>query len=392
MKLTLFLQRILECYPIGLLARRLDQGMFQGPSGKVWFHTDLGMRSLHSETGRRICQACSTWLEIQEDGTSRVSHNIHEETRLVDDILRLLGVLETYCAPCNKTHSLRVEYHGVLHLFITTSSLAGFEGLDCGDTHRETISISGAKIRFLANRFRVTYARTPLRLIVLIFGGLNDAVSQEPVAQFRNHLQTFSQMIEDHGATHGVKNKLHFSSLYEPPCMRNKPIQMATYNGVIDEVNSQNPGNFFSPDMRGRFRGKGAARKATWRERQPAKQLHLKDAPRQELYRELMGTFLTQKAAELPAQDPEGDENVLLTFDSRAHMNLKRKQKKALRLQRLEEAEAPKTLEKQEKKALKAQLQTEPEVLDQLGQEQGAEEIPPQGSGTSGILTLENDA
>ena len=167
---------------------------------------------------------------------------------------------------------------------------------------------------------------------------------------------------------------------------------MATYNGVIDEVNSQNPGDFFSPDMRGRFEGKGAARKATWRERQPAKQLHLKDAPRQELYRELMGTFLTQKAAELPAQDPEGDENVLLTFDSRAHMNLKRKQKKALRLQRLEEDEAPKTLEKQEKKALKAQLQTEPEVLDQLEQEQGAEEIPPQGSGTSGILTLENDA
>ena len=317
--------------PSGQIRRHLRGGMFDGPQGKVWLKNQLGMISFQKR--RQSCQVCSTRLEINEYGARRICHNTHEESRVLDDILRLLGTLETYCAPCKTIHTLKVTYHETIRLFVTSSSLAGFEDLDCGGGHRETIAVSGAKLMFLANRFRITYSRVPAKLIILVFGGMNDAVSQVPVAQFKNHMELFKDMVISHEVTHGVRNQVHFSTLFEPPCMTKAQTPMSSYNEVIKNTNERSQRSFNSPDMSERFRNK----RNIWREKRPSQQLHLREKTRQELYKELIEVLQTQEVSEPIVQEPEGDDEVMIIYDSRSVEKTKRSLETQLREQKAKE-------------------------------------------------------
>jgi hypothetical protein len=81
-----------------------------------------------------------------------------------------------------------------------------------------------------------------------------------------------------------------------------------------------------------------------------------------------METLQTQKAAPLPTQEPEGDDDVMILHDDQAHVHQK-------------ELEAKK-------------------ALSQMGQEQESEKVNPQAnaepvdqlSNMTGILTLSNDS
>ena len=136
------------------LRRRLQEGKFNQKKGKIWLKNELGMNAF--KLGRRqTCQVCATWVDVEEHGVRAISHNCHEESRVIDDILRLVGVLDTYCSSCRAIHSLNIRTQDTLRLFVTSSALAGFEDLDIGEGfHKETIAVSGARLMFLANRFR----------------------------------------------------------------------------------------------------------------------------------------------------------------------------------------------------------------------------------------------
>ena len=250
---------------------------------------------------RQTCQVCATWVDVEEHGVRAISHNCHEESRVIDDILRLVGVLDTYCSSCRAIHSLNIRTQDTLRLFVTTSALAGFEDLDIGEGfHKETIAVSGARLIFLANRFRTTYASVAARLIILVYGGSNDAVNQVPLAQFQNHVSMLTNMVVSHEITHGVRNLLHFSLLVSPPCMRHSRIPMSAYNAILISANAQSGRDWNAPDLSQRFQNQ----RGIWREKKPSRQLHLEEGTRQALYQELMEALQKQRQPHYQPKNP----------------------------------------------------------------------------------------